>query len=205
MEFNLDTGVIVLDPPSRKDQARNVLTSMESDEWGTPEWVVELVRKTLGKIDFDPASSEAFNTTVKATTFFSLEDDGLKIEWPLVDTCFMNPPYGKVGNESMQMLWINRLRSNFNAGNIKHAIALVNANLGYDWFEKTYREYPSCLFSQRLHFLNWELKDVGVSKRPSCALLFTNEPSMYQAFYRNFSPFGRVLHPRHGEPHTPIA
>ena len=50
-------------------------------EWYTPAYIIEAARKTMGTIDLDPASSAIANETVKATTFYTIDDDGLTKEW----------------------------------------------------------------------------------------------------------------------------
>ena len=50
-------------------------------EWYTPAYIIEAARKTMGTIDLDPASSVIANETVKATTFYTIDDDGLIKEW----------------------------------------------------------------------------------------------------------------------------
>jgi len=47
------------------------------NEWYTPPEYVKAVREIMGGIDCDPASSEKANRTIKADTFFTIDDDGL--------------------------------------------------------------------------------------------------------------------------------
>src|SRR4249920_3702239 len=51
--------------------------SQESFEWYTPKKFIEAVRKVLGAIELDPASSEHANRNVQATTFYDETVDGL--------------------------------------------------------------------------------------------------------------------------------
>ena len=60
-------------------------------EWYTPQALVSSARSVMGNIDLDPASCEAAQATVKATTWWSKEEDGLVQEWK--GRVWLNPPY----------------------------------------------------------------------------------------------------------------
>lgn len=129
--------------------------SSESAEWYTPGEYIALVRAVLGGIDLDPASCELANKTVKATRYFSREDDGLNREW-VADRLWCNPPYGRVG-ESRQIgqteLWIEHLLQQYHAGNTKEAILLVNASLYKQWFASLW-QFPICFPAGRIAFIS---------------------------------------------------
>lgn len=62
------------------------------DEWYTPTVVIEAARDLMGSIDLDPASCVEANQTVRASTFYTINDDGLQREWRGNTWC--NPPFG---------------------------------------------------------------------------------------------------------------
>lgn len=75
--------------------------SFDKDSWGTPLWLLDKARYVMGSIDTDPASNEAANRLVRATTFYTKETNGLVQPW--FGNIFLNPPYSSVAP------WIDRL------------------------------------------------------------------------------------------------
>jgi hypothetical protein len=72
----------------------NILRSYSGDpEYYTPSTWVERARNVLGTIDLDPASNEVAQRTIKATTWFDKESDGLQQPWR--GNIWLNPPYGR--------------------------------------------------------------------------------------------------------------
>ena len=57
-----------------------------------PEYL-DAVRAVLGSIDLDPASSDIAQRTVKATQYFTRDDDGLTKAWH--GRVWLNPPYAQ--------------------------------------------------------------------------------------------------------------
>lgn len=66
--------------------------SSKTDNHFTPQEVVDLARRVLGKIDLDPASNAKANKVVRATRYFNRRDDGLTKPWR--GRIFLNPPGG---------------------------------------------------------------------------------------------------------------
>ena len=76
---------------------KNILHSSASDQWQTPQHVLDRVHRVIGLPDFDPASSAKANERVCARAFYTREIDGLATPWPDVRTIFLNPPGGMSG------------------------------------------------------------------------------------------------------------
>jgi len=160
------------------------LTSSESNEWYTPEKYVEAVRHVLGEIDLDPASHPVANKIVKATTYFSLDEDGLKQKW--ARRIFLNPPYG-----DLVAPFVTKAVTEYEAGHISEAIILVNAHAtDAAWFQPLCN-YVLCFTDHRIDFYSSEtLQPSTASTHGSVfAYLGPNEDKFIEAFWR----FGRVF------------
>jgi hypothetical protein len=69
----------------------------DSCRWYTPPDIVEPARDLLGGIDLDPASDEAANRIVRASTIYTIDNDGLAPENPWArivagTRVWLNPP-----------------------------------------------------------------------------------------------------------------
>jgi len=119
------------------------------NEWYTPPEYVKAVREIMGGIDCDPASSEKANRTIKADTFFTIDDDGLSKKWH--GRVFMNPPYAPplIGQFSAAIV------KKFKAGEIDEACILVNNATETVWFQSM-AECSSavCFPKSRIRFLD---------------------------------------------------
>ena len=74
-----------------------------SDEYYTPDEIVEAARRVMGAIDLDPASSHIANQRIRASKFFTAFDDGLKNKRH--GFVWMNHPFGRQTNRP----WIQKL------------------------------------------------------------------------------------------------
>ena len=61
----------------------HVSNNSGENEWYTPAEIIEASRRTMINIDLDPASSDKANQTVKASKYFTIEDDdrGITYYW----------------------------------------------------------------------------------------------------------------------------
>lgn len=76
--------------------ASSVKHSALTNEQYTPAPIVEMVREVLGSIDVDPATSLLANKTVKATRFWTADDEPeatFEASWE--GNVFLNPPGGQ--------------------------------------------------------------------------------------------------------------
>jgi phage N-6-adenine-methyltransferase len=98
------------------------------NEWHTPPDWLDDVRAVLGKIDLDPASSDAAQESVRATRYFTQEDDGLAHEWH--GRVFLNPPYAQPHIEHFAV----KLVEEYRAGRTTEAIMLTHNYTDTRWF-----------------------------------------------------------------------
>jgi ParB/RepB/Spo0J family partition protein len=95
--------------------------SPASTERYTPPELMTAVRRALGRIDLDPASSREANKTVEATSFFNKRMDGLKQRWH--GRVFLNPPFNDWPN------WMSKLDQEIKSGRVKQAVVVGPANI----------------------------------------------------------------------------
>lgn len=98
------------------------------NEWYTPPDVLEDVRALLGKIELDPASSDAAQKHVKAEKYFTIEDDALSQDWN--GKVFLNPPYAQPAIEH----FATKLVAEYQAGRVTEAVMLTHNYTDTRWF-----------------------------------------------------------------------
>lgn len=82
----------------------NIRHSSEHTSHFTPEWLVEKARFTLGGIDLDPASSAFANEVVRATTYYTEEQNGLLVPGGWRGRTFLNAPGGLVDSAGQRVV-----------------------------------------------------------------------------------------------------
>jgi hypothetical protein len=110
----------------------------KSVEWYTPAWIFEELGLTF---DLDPASPHDMESTVPATTKYTVFDDGLSKPW--FGRVWLNPPYGPE-----TPFWMRRM--------IDHGdgIALVFSRTDAAWCQEALARCSACLFvSGRIEFI----------------------------------------------------
>ena len=181
-----------------------ILTSSITNEWLTPPEYIEEIREVLGGISLDPASNEIANRIVKATRYFTIEDDGLSMEWRC-DSLFVNPPYGKTGAKSNQEIWARKLMEEFLYTRTQSAIILTRVVAGYVWFDNLFHKVrpPVCITEGRIAFIKpeWVNEDGSVTRprkgagRSKVASAFWYFGMDWGKFEKVFSKIGRVILP----------
>jgi hypothetical protein len=191
-DFSLEPPPTVRPKPQKKGKKKkgqdNVLHSSESEDYYTPKRYVEAARLVMGGIDLDPASSEEANRVVRASTFFTVTDDGLSREW--FGRVFLNPPYGRRDGKSNQGLWSERLILAYRHGKVEQGILLVNATTDRNWFAPFW-EHDVCLTDHRIEFRTPEVVEDVHQPTHGNAFLYLGPNG--ELFAETFSRFGPVI------------
>lgn len=145
-----------------KSQQFTVMTSIESYEYYTPEYIIDLVRAVMGCIDLDPASCEFAQRTVKANKYYTKEEDGLTRKWG--GRVFVNPPYSEKRGTSLAAIWATYLIDEYESKRVKEACILVKSAFGYGWYEALKKKLLGCVIEERISFYRANGSDEGKSK-----------------------------------------
>ena len=151
------------------------------EEWYTPSELIEAARAVMGHIDLDPASSFFAQVTVKATKYYTVQDDGLLQDWR--GTVWMNPPYtsGLIGK------FTEKLAAHVVAGDVIEAIVLVNNATETAWFQSLVSVCSAlCFPASRVRFLDPDGKP-GAPLQGQAILYAGEYPDKFQDA---FKPFG---------------
>ena len=161
------------------------------DDWGTPAHIVEAARATMGGIDLDPASCALANETVCATTYYTLEDDGLAQPWS--GRVFLNPPYSETGQKHR---FIERLEHYYLSGDVEQAILVVPMDFSAKWGEPVRRTTCAmCCFKGNAYYYNLQDPSVTTHTLGTLAVYFGPHVDRFAAA---FQQFGLVVRPMRG-------
>ena len=172
----------------------HVKNNSGQEEWYTPPCYIESARKVMGSIDFDPCSCEKANTIVKATQYFTKEQDTITTPWPDNVNVWCNPPYsrGIIGKiiETFLKNWEDG-HSQSDIPFIKEAIFLTNNATETKWGNMLLSNCDAvCFPNKRIKFLDNNLEE---AKSPLQAQMFTYFGVNRQEFREEFSQHGVVL------------
>lgn len=163
----------------------HVLNNSGNNEWYTPEPILALARKVMGKIDTDPASSEKANETVKAAKYHTAETNGLAQKW--TGNVWLNPPYA----QPLMAQFAEAVTQKYADGEIKQACILVNNATETTWFQRMLEQATAaCLIRSRVKFLDMDGNPSGAPLQGQ-VVLYMGDRAM--AFHKAFSALGCVL------------
>jgi DNA N-6-adenine-methyltransferase (Dam) len=164
----------------------------KSNEWYTPSKYIEAAREVMGSIDLDPASCELANKTVKATKYYTKEEDGLSKEWH--GRVWLNPPYGKINpipgsTKSYQRIFVEKLLREYTAGRTSQAVLLLLGNSCFAHYFYPLWEYPLCFHDGFISFYRPDGSTSDFGFGTIFVYLGPNETKFTEAF----SQFGRIV------------
>ena len=183
-------------PPPTTDATKKNLPPIAhcqngSCEWYTPPDVIEAARAVLGVIDLDPASTPLANETVKATKFFTAEDDGLKHGW--TGRVWLNPPFANGLIEK----FAKKIVEGYSSGKITSAIVLVDNATETQWFRLIVDNADAIVFTTgRIKFLLNGTDNHGSGHTRGQAFLYFGQD--IKNFFAGFSRFGWCCRPQTG-------
>jgi len=155
------------------------------DEWYTPPEIIEAARKTMGSIDLDPASSEEANKIVRADTYYTFKDNGLKKNW--FENVWMNPPYSQPLIEQFS----EKMVLHYSCDEVKQACVLVNNATETYWFQIMLQVCTAvCFPKNRVKFVDKNGIAMGAPLQGQAILYFGKNKDN---FYHNFKEFGVIL------------
>lgn len=161
----------------RSSKLNQGMYSNVTDQWYTPDKIIDRVLKLFGEIDIDPCSNPG-KPNVPANKHYTEVDNGFDYEWP--GKVYLNPPYGNViGN------WVHRLIHQYDMDITTEAIALLPARTDTDWFEPLFN-YPICFIHGRLIFKG----GLNSAPFPSVVVYFGTN---IKAFKMHFSDLGTIV------------
>ena len=167
------------------DALRAVADPAWSDEWYTPDYILDAARAVLGDIDLDPASCAAANEAVQAKRFFAKEQDGLQQAWR--GKVWLNPPYSYP-----QILdFCEALVQRYADGSVTEAIVLVNSGTETQWGQMLLSHgSAACFPASRLKFRRPE----GKSGLPSQGQMLVYFGPHVDRFKTVFLSIGAVMY-----------
>ena len=119
------------------------------NEWFTPAPILERSRAFLGEFDLDPASHAQAQESVKASRFFTIEDDGLAQEWH--GRVWLNPPYAQPAIAQ----FCAKLIEEFQAGRVAEALLLTHNYTDTAWWQGVAAVASCfCFTSGRIRFVS---------------------------------------------------
>lgn len=161
-----------------------------NNEWYTPSIYIEAARHVMGSIDVDPASSGKANEIVKATAYYTIDDDGRQQVW--AGNVWMNPPYA----QPLIAEFCELLLSKYRDGEIRQACVLVNNATETVFYQNMLKLCGAvCFIKGRVKFVDEEGGESGAPLQGQTILYFGNKAAHFTTMFHSF---GAVLHSDNG-------
>lgn len=169
-----------------KDNKPFVAQNTGNTEWYTPQIYLTAARQVMGSIDTDPASSDKANEIVKATTYFTEEDDGRQHKW--IGNVWLNPPYA----QPLVAQFCRFLTEKYKNNGIIQACVLVNNATETGYYQDMLKECSAvCFVKGRVKFVDKKGEPSGAPLQGQTILYFGKERARFKEF---FQEFGVVLY-----------
>jgi len=175
--------VAEMDSLGLADKTPHVAHNSGENEWYTPEEIIKAVRKTMERIDLDPASTEMANEKIKAAKIYTIETDGLTQKWE--GRIFLNPPYASdlIGR------FAEKLIKEIRAKHTEAAVVLVNNATETKWFQSLLGMAEAvCFPAGRVRF--WNPRNEKAAPLQGQAVFYFGKHK--ETFVQAFEGFGLV-------------
>jgi ParB family chromosome partitioning protein len=160
----------------------HVSNNSGENEWYTPPEYIAAAVAVMGRIDIDPASSDKANETVKASRYYTKDDDGLSQIW--AGKVWMNPPYARGLIDKFTAKYAEYVTD----GYISEGIVLVNNATETNWFMELVNVSDAIVFTKgRIKFMNVDLEADGKPLQGQALIYSGKNPD---GFLSEFLQFG---------------
>ena len=154
------------------------------NEWYTPQEYIEAARAVLGEIDLDPATSEYAQSTIRAKTFFTKDDNGLEREWH--GRVWLNPPYA----QPLITHFVAKMIQEYGSGRATAAIMLTHNYSDAAWFQDAGSVANAVCFTRgRIRFYQPD----GAIAQPTQGQTFFYFGDNVRLFTERFAEIGLVM------------
>jgi ParB family chromosome partitioning protein len=121
----------------------------------TPQYIIDIARATMGRIDLDPTTSEAANAIIQSNEILTTVDDAYNRPWgsaPSATAVWFNPPYGSKGAPSLAA-WVNKWLYEYEQGHFEQSVGILPAFTAQKWFLPLW-QWPICFLKERVKFID---------------------------------------------------
>lgn len=153
-------------------------------EISSPHACLAIVQKIIAHPTTGVSHRKSLNVSLNTSPESLCKGECVSFYYP--SRVFLNPPFDET------RLWIAKLIAQYEAGNVTEAIALVNSNLGYSWYESLWRRFPVCCARERIRFIAQDGTRGGQAKRGQT---FVYLGANVERFRSVFSEIGRIILP----------
>lgn len=177
-----------------KENSRKLLTSSETNEWYTPQWLTNHCKKFYdGSITLDPFTCPLAQSWIEAENYWTINSPNpLNLaSWKVANyvKLWCNPPYGNMGGKC-----ILKIIEQFEKGNVDEALILVKGDS--NGIKRLVRIAVWLEFDERINFIkpNGSMSHSGI---PGIRLFYLcSNIERKNAFHNHFQPLGVICERR---------
>jgi len=157
-----------------------------TEEWYLPDKYIHAVRNVLGRIDFNPRSSEEANQTIQAALFYQDEEYSLGQNW-------MGPLFLMFPLPAQNLTYfIDKFISEWFLGRVDQAILLLPSDTSSRWFQCLISKVDAlCFVKGKIGFYSPFFR---CTQNRHGSIFYYVGPNV-EDFMREFSVFGYTLCP----------